>query len=193
MRSFHLICLLGFAVLLAAEPALAAKTGQVSTFRMWWDQIWRIINFLILAFLLVKVAKEPVKNFLAGQREKVASDFQRMEQAKEQAVAERQELEGKINNLAEELARYEDDLAQAAAEEREVMLADARREADMIMERAQLWSGQALRKARQRLAGEILELAAELATEKMRAAITAEDQRQLIAKFSTDLSQAKTL
>ena len=150
MRPFYLICLAIFAVLLAVDPALAATAEEIPTWRVWWDHIWRILNFLILAFFLVKMAKEPLKNFLAGQREKVARDFEKMEKAKEQAIAERQELEAKIENLADELARYEEQLAELPRpRSARTIMADTRREADLIMDRAQLWSEQALRKARQ--------------------------------------------
>ena len=53
--------------LLAVEPALAAE-AEKTAFQKWWALGWRIVNFLILAVLLFKVAKDPAKKFFSDKR-----------------------------------------------------------------------------------------------------------------------------
>ncbi len=180
---------LALGLLLLSEPAWANQAHQMPTWRVWWDSIWRIVNFLVLAFLIVKVAKQPLIEFLHGQRREVAAEIEKMEQAKAAAEAERRELEAKTAGLAAEIADYEQALSDTAAREREEMLAHAERESRMILERAEVWAEQALRSARQRLTAEILEQASAIAQDKLRAAITSEDRERMFDQFTRDIAQ----
>ena len=156
--------LLGLGLLAGLEPAWAKDAPVTeSSFRDWWDLAWRIINFLVLAGLIYKLAKKPMKDFLSGQRDMVAADLEKVQKAKENAAAERAELEEKIKSMAENLAQYEKNLEELAQRQSEEIMEEARNESSLILDRAELWAGQALKRARKDLADEILEMAADMA------------------------------
>ncbi|RJX28554.1 MAG: hypothetical protein C4525_16160 [Desulfarculus sp.] len=173
-----------------AEPALAAKQAPPA-WKAWWDWGWRIVNFLILALLIFKMAKQPLKDFLSGQRAKVAGELEEMERIKAQAQAELKAMQEQTAGLAQELTSFEQALGAAAELERQRMFADAQQEAELILERARLGAEISLRRAKRRLAREILELAASLAEEKLKAAVTAADQSRLLGQFTDQALTAK--
>jgi F-type H+-transporting ATPase subunit b len=178
--------------LACAHPSWAAEAQEAAPeWRQWWDLAWRIANFLILAFLIVKMAKQPLKDFLGKQRNEVAEELKALEDAKQQAIAEREQWEAKTRGLAEELSKYEKALADMAANERERMLNDARKESDRIMERARIWADQYLRRAKMRLADDILDLAAKIAGDKIQAGITPEDRAKLLADFTEKVKNTR--
>ncbi|MFZ5584849.1 MAG: hypothetical protein ACOZHQ_02855 [Thermodesulfobacteriota bacterium] len=181
---------LALALLAAAEPAWAAKAQKaLPEWRVIWNQVWKILNFLILAFLLVKLAKKPIKDFVSGQKASVAETMAVMEKAKAAALAERRAVEEKTAGLEQELARIEDYLTEQAAREREAMLAEARQEAARIIERAEMLSARALGEARRQLAAEMVEQASVIAEQTLRQAINADDRARLLDDFTRSLTQ----
>jgi F-type H+-transporting ATPase subunit b len=184
--------LLALAALAGSDSALAAEAQEPAGWRVWWDLSWRIINFLILAVLIYKVAKQPLLDFLRGQRDVVTLDLNKLKKAKAAAITESQAIEEKTKNLAEELAQYEERLAAVAAKQRDAIIEAAKREGEMILERAQLWTQQKMRKARVQLAEEILELAAEIAAEKVRQNITAQDKTRMLSEFTGQITHQRS-
>jgi F-type H+-transporting ATPase subunit b len=132
-----------------------------------------------------------VLEFLRGQRDVVSMDLNKLKKAKAAAITESQAIEEKTKNLAEELAQYEDRLAAVAAKQRDAIIEAAKRESEIILERAQLWAQQKMRKARVQLAEEILELAAEIAAEKVSQNITAQDKTRMLNEFTGQITQQR--
>jgi len=126
---------------------------------------------------------------LKGQREAVSKRLDEMEQAKAEAEAEHREIQQKIQNLQQELDRYEQALADTAAKEREQMLEEARGDAEIIMQRAQIQAEQALRRARRLLAAEMLDEAASIAAQKIAEVIDDKDRARLVESFASHLDQ----
>ncbi|MBT8406242.1 MAG: hypothetical protein KJP05_02190, partial [Deltaproteobacteria bacterium] len=53
-----------------ALSAFAAEERQgTSSFKKTWMKIWEVLNFLILAFLMFKLLRDPVKNFFQNRTE----------------------------------------------------------------------------------------------------------------------------
>jgi F-type H+-transporting ATPase subunit b len=181
-----------FAVPPAAQEA-AKTAAEPSAFTLWWNYGWKIINFLILAFLIVKMAKEPMKEFLKKQRETAAEDLAKMEERKKEAKAEQERITQMTAGLAKELAAFETALSETAAKEREELLETAKSESKLILERAEVWAEQALGDARQKLAAEMLEQAAEIASETIQRNITDQDRQHFFEEFNSGLKEAATL
>lgn len=179
------------ALILAATPALAAQ-AEPSAFKFWWNWSWRIINFLVLAFVVVKMAKQPLKDFLSGQKAKVVEELETMEKAKAVAQAELNKIQKQTSGLAQELADYEKAFADMAARERVRLTEDAAKEADLILERAKLTAKMSLRQAKQTLTEEMVELAADLAEEKLKEAMSAQDQAGFLEQFTNQALEVES-
>ncbi|MCB2192979.1 MAG: ATP synthase F0 subunit B [Deltaproteobacteria bacterium] len=194
MKALHLITALALVAVLFicwAEPALAAKQPRPE-WRFWWDWAWRIVNFLVLAFLIVKLAKKPLKEFFAGARAKVAAELEEVNKAKAEAEAQLKVIQEKTAGMAQELASYEEALGKLAERDRQRMIEEAKEASEMIMERAKLQAEMALQDARRELTKEIVELAAELAESKLKEAVDSKDQNRLLDKFANDALNARS-
>ena len=75
----------------------AFATEPAGNWRSIYDLILRWINFLILAFIIVKYGKKPLINFLQIRREETERNIKRVEEQKEKAQAEIDEIR-KTNN-----------------------------------------------------------------------------------------------
>ncbi|KIX16035.1 F0F1 ATP synthase subunit B family protein [Dethiosulfatarculus sandiegensis] len=177
------------ALVLVAEPALAAKMEPPSTFRIWWAYSWRILNFLILAFAIYKFGKQPLLDFLSGQKDTIQKELKELEEQKAKLIADKEALEAKTSQLAAELEDYQVKLEHVAQRERTELLEDAKRETGLIVERAGLWSEQLLREAKSELADEMLKEAADLATQKIRENINSKDQSLMLDQFKSQVSE----
>ncbi len=180
------------ALLAAAEPALAA-VEEIPEWRKWWDLGWKIVNFLALAFVIVKLAKQPLKDFIKKQRETASENLAAMEERKKEALAEQERIAQMTAGLAKELEDFEKALAEVAAKDREAMLEDAQAESKLILERAEIWAEQALLHARQRLAAEMLDQAAEIASETIQKNINDQDRDKFFDQFNSGLKESATL
>lgn len=194
MKALHLIAALALvAVVLLigwAEPALAAKQAPPA-WRFWWDWAWKIINFLVLAFLIYKLAKKPLKDFLSGARANVAAELEEVNKAKAEAEAQLKLIQKKTAGMAQELESYEEALSQLAERERQRLIDEARDASVMIMDRAKLQAEMALQSARRELTQEIVDLAAELAESKLKQAVSSSDQNSFLEKFTDGALNAR--
>jgi len=178
------------ALLAAVDPAWAAEAQEIPEWRQWWDLAWKILNFLVLAFLIVKMAKQPLKDFISNQRQAISEQLAEMEERKKEALAEQEKITQMTAGLAKELEEYQNALAETAAKEREAMLEDAESESQLIMDRASVWADQALAKAKQALAAELLELAAQMAAETIQKNINDQDRQHLFDHFNQGLKES---
>jgi F0F1-type ATP synthase membrane subunit b/b' len=177
------------AALWAAEPAWANQ-AQMPEWRYWWDLAWRVVNSAILVVVLYKLAKQPLLDFLQSQKEAKTAEIQELEDKKRQALQARQELEAKTARMAEELAEQEKLLEESAARERQRLMEAAEQDSKLILERAETWAEQSLVQARQRLIAEMVEMAGDMAAEKIAEAINSDDRRRLLEEFRSQVAQA---
>ncbi len=195
----YLLCYIVVFIVLAAGasylavPQQAVETAKEMVFRDWWNLGWKIANFLVLAFLIVKLAKQPLKDFIKKQRQTVNEQLDEMEERKKEAKAEQERIAQMTAGLAKDLADFEKALTEAAAKEREEMLASAQEESKLILERAQIWAEQSLLKARKQLAAEMLEQAAEIAAETIQKNINDQDRQNFFEQFNSGLKESASL
>lgn len=188
-KALAIACLAALGALGAALPALAAE--EISIVRHWWDFGWRIANFLILAFLIYKLGKQPLLDFLRGQRSLVELEENKLRKAKQEALAEQRALNARMSKMAATLKEFEEGISIIAAKQRGDMLADAKTEAALILDRAELWARQALADAKRQLAEEMLGQAGEIAAQKLAEAVTAEDRAKFFAEFEKRLQKTR--
>lgn len=175
-------------ILALAEPALAAKAKEISEGMKIWNLTWRILNFLLLAGLIFKLGKEPFKKFLASKKASYAEEIETIENAKKEAQEKLDEIQQKIAGLQDELDAYRQAMERQAQRQRDEMIAATKREADLIIERAKNQASRALEKAKRDLAIEMVDLAVDIASQKISAAITSEDRANLLNSFASQLA-----
>ncbi|UCG13442.1 MAG: ATP synthase F0 subunit B [Deltaproteobacteria bacterium] len=188
--SFVVITLVGGLVL----SAFAAEDRQdTGSFKKYWMQTWQVLNFLILAFFLVKLLKEPLMRFFRQRSGTIREQLEGAEAASLEAERELQDLERRFETLEEEIQNLQQAIDEQAEKERDKIIASAKRTAEQILDKARLESAILVREARRRLRREIVDQAVSSAEESIRKAITSGDQERLVGDYLLELKDVAGL
>jgi F-type H+-transporting ATPase subunit b len=164
-----------------AHGAEAAHGGE------WKDWLWKIVNFAVLVFILVKFMGKPLKEFLRKRTEVIEKTLEEARQAKELAQKALAEVEKRLKYKDKEI---EDILAasrESAKREHDSLLQQGERMRDKLLEQAQIGIEYELRHAKNEIRAEAVEVAIELAEKKLQAELTPERQNKLIEESLSKL------
>ena len=182
-----LACLLGALVVLhlLGSGALAAETN--GGWRSSYDVIMMWLNFAILAIVLIKFGKNPIKGFLRDQRENIAStirDIEAQKEANDAQIRQAQQL------MQENTARFEEVKEKIIAEgerRKQAIIEGARRESQLMLEHTNFWIQRQILQAKQRLRSELIDEAVEHALQRLPQTLTPEDNRKFISRYLTEI------
>ena len=174
---------------LALSAFAAEEKKGTSSFKKTWMKIWEVLNFLILAFLVFKFLKDPVKNFFQGRAEMLSEKIAEAEGASIEAERELEEVESRFKMLDEEIQRLQQTITEKAERERDKIISDAEQTAEYMLEKARLEAAFSARQARSQLRREVVDGAVKLAEESIRKAIDKQDQERLVDEYLQDLQQ----
>jgi len=169
------------ALFLTGTDALAAENTQ--NWRPVFDMVMRWLNFGIIAFLLVKFAKTPIKDFLLSRKEEIDRKIKKYEQQKEMIE---EKIEEATKMFKDSMARFE--------EIKKRIVGDGEKKKNQIIEAAQQESRILLEGTKQKIKNQILEAsntirseiiesAIALAEKRLPDEITAVDEQKLIDHF----------
>lgn len=148
---------------------------------------YRIINFVIMAAVLVYLLRQPLKDFFADRNDTIRQGLEEGRKALAAAEARIAEVESKLNNLGQEIAAFKVDSERAMAAERERLKQAAESEAERLMEFAQMQIESATRAAKGELKRYAAGQAVELAEAMIRQRLDDPARRGLVARFVRDL------
>jgi F0F1-type ATP synthase membrane subunit b/b' len=137
------------------------------------------INTAILFFLLGRFGGPAMSAGLKARKERLAGDIERASAMKEEAQQQLAEYEGRLSEMATEMARIKRDLREQAEMERGHVLAEAKARARDIAEDARQAVAQELADARQQAVERAVGSALELAQKDLIAQLNADDQGRL--------------
>ena len=137
--SLVLAVALGMSFLFFTSETLAADSS--GNWRATYDYVMRWLNFVILAFLLVKFGKNPLMNVLRQRKQELQREIKRAEEQRKNAEAQaneaRQQLEESGAHLEEVKQRIirqgetrKNEIIQGAQAESKILLIEAKRRID---------------------------------------------------------------
>jgi len=172
---------------------LAAEEQQgTGNFKKIWMNTWRVLNFLILAFFLVKFLKEPIRRFFQESIRGIRDKLQGTEEAYLGAEQELEATEKRLESLGEEIQKLEHTIGELGKRERDKIIANARQTAEQMMEKAKLEAAYSVEQAKSQLQREVLDEAVMIAEQSIRKAIDKQDQKRLVDEYLQDLKQIST-
>lgn len=182
-----LLVTLGFGLALSAFAA-EQKEG-VSRGKQIWMNTWRVLNFLILAFFLVKLLREPLARYFKDAARLIREKLEETEKASVEAEREVEKVERRLKAIDEEISKLEQVIGEQGERERDKIVANARQSADHMLEKARIEAAMMVREARSQLRREVIDLAVTMAEERIRKAIDSDDQERLVNEYLKDLSK----
>jgi len=179
-----------FALTISLLPvlALASEHEEVSYVfgiipRDVWDLVLRIINFLILAGVLVYFTRKPIVNALRNSIESVRTLLKEAEASREASEARMKVAEDKVAGVDREASELLEAARQESEVEKERILSEAGQALEKLKAEASMAIEQELKKAQDILRREAAEAAVALAEKVIREKVTPEDQARFVSEY----------
>jgi F-type H+-transporting ATPase subunit b len=173
----------GIVLLLLAPNALAGDPQWRPTY----DLAMRWINFLILAGVIVKYAREPIKNFLKLRKEEVVSRIDELEFEKTRILEEIKAVQkqGKANQVR--LQEMKQRLLAQGETRKQQIIEQAKQQSASMLEETRRKMENRIVQAKVALKMELLDLAIEKATQQLPGMITDGDNQRLLDDYMNSL------
>ena len=176
-------------ILVTAGVVWASSEGGPS---MWPDFWQRVLNFAIMAGVLIYVFKKlNVKAFFAKRTESIASTLNELEAKKKEAEKTYEEYNQKLAQLDKETNRILQEYIEQGEREKAKIIANAEKAAAEIREQTDVAIEQEIKSAKEVLQQEIAELSVTAAEVLLKEKIGEEDQQKLVDDFMTKVVEAK--
>jgi F-type H+-transporting ATPase subunit b len=180
--------LAGFgAVLLLAGTAMAAEAahgghGGIDSAKL-QELLWRTVNFVIFAAVLIKLAAKPVKKLFAQRTQEVATTLEELEAKQTESEQAVQAAESRLAEVAQEREKIIQQYMAEGELEKAKILEKANLVAERIKEMAALTIEQETKKASQNLREEVVGVATQMATDMIKKKATYADQQGLVEEY----------
>jgi F-type H+-transporting ATPase subunit b len=179
---FSVVTALG--IVLVAAVAWAAGGGEeVDHKAMFIDFAWRILNFVVLLYILYKLMWKKMKSFFAGRREGIQASLEEAEVVKADAEKKFKEYDEKIKKAEEEIQGISAMIKAQGEEEKKRIIVDAERASVKMKEDAKARMEQELKKAKNELRLEASELAVQMAEDILKKKVTKEDHEGMVREY----------
>ncbi len=170
---------------LAVTTAWAAgggEGGSLSSEKL-WDLFFRILNFAVLIFILVKFGAKPIAEGLSGRQKKIKEDIEDLESRRAEAETSYREFESKLAGMEKEIDTIVEKAVAQAEVEKTKIIEKAEQAADDIKRQAEMAVQNEITEARRTLKNDIAEQAAAMAEELIVKNLTADDQVKIIEDY----------
>jgi len=151
------------------------------------EQLYKVINFLIMAAALVYLLRRPLADFFADRTDAISQGLAEGRKALAAADARLADVESKLNNLEQEIAAFKVESERAMAAERDRLKQTAEAEGQRLMDFAQSQIASAARAAKGELKRYAASQAVELAEAMIKQRMDEPARRGLVARFVRDL------
>lgn len=182
--------LLSLAVALAgvlvAAPALASEGSEAAGFLGVPLIVWKLGNFLLFFGLLIYFLAKPMSVFFRTRGEAIAGKLAQAEQHKLEAARLQAETETRIAALSDEIQALREHLVREGERERAELERQGDAEAARFVAQVEAEATRRVVSARQQLAADAAQIAAELAVDLLKKELTAEDRERI---FRTTLER----
>jgi|GEM_PF-5379789 F-type H+-transporting ATPase subunit b len=172
---------LGNAAAVEGGQAAGEKKEMVQFFSTGF--MWTVINFTLIAFVLVKFAKEPLQEALRQRRETIEKTMKDAAEARELALKGLEEARRREKEKDIEIESILNDARSTAERERNSLIEQGERISREMVERARLSIDVELQRAKDDLRAEAVTLAMEIAADKIRRETTEDDQKRLLTEY----------
>jgi len=166
----------------ASEAAHGGGHGGASPEKI-QDLIWRTVNFVVFAAILVKLVAKPAKKFFGQRTQDVATSLEELEARQVAAEAAVKVAETRLQEVAKERQKVIQQFVAEGEMEKAKILDKAKQVAARLKEMAVMTIEQETKKAAQGLKEEVVGLATQMATDMIKEKATYTDQQGLVEEY----------
>ena len=149
----------------------------------WKDWFWPIINFSILAFLLIKFLARPAREFFKKRTEMIEKTIKDAEETKELARKALAEVNDRLKNTSIEVNEILESARKAGEKEKKAIIAEGERMKNKMLEQTKAGIEFELQKAKESIKSDAAVLALELAEKQIKDRLGKKEHESLIDEY----------
>ena len=178
-------CLAGtlfFAAYSLAEEAVEGGHHE-ETVTFMGDWLPRIVNFAVIAGVVVYFARKPIRDFFANRSAEIAKSIQDSRETRERAVAALVEMEKKVKDFEAETARLVADAQSRGEKDKQALVEEGKKIAQDVQAQVKQGVEIEVQKAKASLAVEASLLSIDLAEGRIKEKIGNQDQERIVKEY----------
>ncbi len=178
-------------ILSLAFVSLAFGAEGVEHGGEWKEWLWKILNFAILVFILVKFLGKPFKNFLKQRTEMIEKILNEAREAKELAARALAEVEERLRTKDKEIQDIISVSERSAKAEYEQIVRQGEEMREKVIAQAKSNIDYELKAAIDTIRAEAVEIAIELAEKKLKERLSETEHMRLIEESLSRMEAEK--
>jgi len=175
--------LVGF-IMVALPAAVQAADAQ---WRPTYDVAMRWVNFIILVAVIVKYAREPIKDFLKLKKSDIVSELGELETEKARIISDIKVLKNKGAENRVHFQELKNRLIAQGETRKQQMVDQARQQSKIMLEESRRKMENRIIQAKAGLKMELLDLAIDQAMAKLPSVMNAGDTQQFLDDYMSSL------
>lgn len=176
--------LYGLAGIFHAAVAIAEEeAGHEETMTFLGDWLPRLVNFGVIAFIVVYFSRKPIRDFFANRSSEIAKAMQESKETRERAVAALAEMERKAKDLEAETSRMVADAQARGDKDRQALIEEGRKVAADVQTQVKQGIEVEVQKAKASLAVEASLLSIDLAEGRIKEKISTQDHERIVKEY----------
>ncbi len=180
----HRAILVGAMAALWTTAAMAASGGGGNAdITFMGDWFPRLVNFAIIAIVLVYFLRKPTRDFFKNRTLEIERSMRESQEARDKAMAALNEMERKVRELEAETKGMIADARARGEKDKQALVEEGKRAAKEIAEQVKTGIEIEVAKAKAELAVEASHLAVELAEGRIKASIGAQDHERIVKDY----------
>ena len=175
--------LVGF-IMVVLPAAVQAADAQ---WRPTYDVAMRWVNFIILVAVIVKYAREPIKDFLKLQKSDIVSELGELETEKARIISDIKAVKKKGTENRIHFQELKNRLIAQGETRKQQIVEQARQQSKIMLEETRRKMENRMTQAKAGLKMELLDMAIDQAMAKLPSVMTAGDTQQLLDDYMSSL------
>jgi F-type H+-transporting ATPase subunit b len=147
------------------------------------DWLPRLVNFAIIAAVVIYFSRKPIRDFFANRSAEIAKAMQESKEARERAVAALAEMDRKIKDLEAETNRMIADAETRGEKDRAAIVDEGKKVAQEIQSQVKEGIDIEVQKAKTALAIEAALLSIDLAEGRIKEKISGQDHERIVKEY----------
>jgi len=168
---------------LCAVASQAWASDSFEFTRHTYDLIMRYVNFAILAGFIIKYARRPIISFLKDKRAEVRMAIDELEEKKHGIENQITETQKELATGQERLVLVKEKIIAEGQRRKEELIAEAKSDSTILMESARHKIDALVRDASARIRTDLIDMAADIAQEKLPKLVTPQDHDRFVQKW----------
>lgn len=190
-RIFPVFCGLMGTLWAAAAFAEGGHGAEAETYTFVGDWLPRLVNFGIIAAVIVYFTRKPIRDFFQNRSAEIAKSIQESREARERAVAALADMERKITEIETETNRMIEDARGRGEKDKQGLIEEGRKVAADVQAQVKAAVAIELQKAKDSLAVEASLLAIDLAEGSLKEKIKKQDQDRILKEYLDGIGGSK--